>query len=1208
MISARRSLDHVLPRSKAAHCTPLGAAALVRNSNQHLLKSCIQFFLVGFVFVCICYFTQINAQQVYPQSNQPVTLPSGTAVVLNENIANTNANSESGNSNWGRIPQPTLSGLTQLLPSYTPAGTPANVAQINLPGFEGNQPSVFDTVPSYTPLMGDNGSTLNTSGASSGGQLPSSVVGGAAGDFSLKAEQVRLMRSDDFVADVSSGGSRFLFSSKIVKEPITILGTRGIETVVDGETVYIIENECRIRQGQDQLTASRAVIWEKRPKFPNTGAVRQLIVYLESGPGEPPPTIDINSGSASGTSNDHSWIGGISTRSEVTVMLNERVGQISRLPDLYYRAATARRPGTVTPRSFQRLASSTSSVFTSDATVAADNGEMGVLGFSYGSRGETPVSARLLHFPETNQSKIIIEQGVNFIISGVRQNNYMTGNTIDISADRAVGWTVYLQNLIEHSQSSGERVTINDLDLELYLEGNIVFREGERIIYADRMYYDVKNSVAKILDAEMRTPVEQYDGEIRIKADSIQQTGPGSLSANNAIMTTSPMGDPSFFVGAKNIQFEEKRNTGYSTFGGAYEDRRQYVISEHNVVNVGGVPVFYWPWLALNAKEPIMYLRKAEYYHDDVFGHQARTRWNLYQMLNIRNYPDGTVLDLNVDYLSKRGLGHGVQFTYNRDSVCNMSTPAVGLADFWGIYDKGEDNLGLERRNLEPEKDYRYRGFWRHRQFFDGEPFGPLFRDGWQLTAELGISSDRNFLPQFFEKEWETLKDETTAIEMKRTSGSQSLGIRAEYTVEDFYNQNGSLPRLDHFTLGYSPFSKYFGDRFTWYEHTHIGLRAFETLSTPKDASDLAMFRHLDWEVAPGSSLSPYGPVDSIKATREVFSTKHEIDMPFSLGPVKCVPYLMGEFAHWGEDRNGDSVDRLMGAAGFRANLPFWKVNPNYSSRTLYVNGLAHKANLGFDFSYATVNEGYDDMILYDSIDDRSIQDYRRRYSVTTFNGAVPLLYDERYYAIRSGLGNWVTSPSTELVDDLTLCRFHFNQTWQTKRGPTNRRRIIDWITLDTGLNFYPKEEQNFGEKIGLMDYDFRWHVGDRFTVMSSGLFDTFNSGQTIVRFGGMLHRPDRGSVYLGVDRLDGPFTRTYLNGSVAYHLSEKWSADYSTSYDLDNRRSMGQSLSLSRRGEVFLVKVGANYDWSRDVWGVSFSLEPAFLSKMRSSKSFSSL
>ena len=38
--------------------------------------------------------------------------------------------------------------------------------------------------------------------------------------------------------------------------------------------------------------------------------------------------------------------------------------------------------------------------------------------------------------------------------------------------------------------------------LELYLEGNVVFRQGERTIYAQRMYYDVRRETGIVLGTD----------------------------------------------------------------------------------------------------------------------------------------------------------------------------------------------------------------------------------------------------------------------------------------------------------------------------------------------------------------------------------------------------------------------------------------------------------------------------------------------------------------------------------------------------------------------------------------------------------------------------------------------------------------------------------------------------------------------------------
>ena len=102
--------------------------------------------------------------------------------------------------------------------------------------------------------------------------------------------------------------------------------------------------------------------------------------------------------------------------------------------------------------------------------------------------------------------------------------------------------------------------------------------------------------------------------------------------------------------------------------------------------------------------------------------------------------------------------------------------------------------------------------------------------------------------------------------------------------------------------------------------------------------------------------------------------------------------------------------------------------------------------------------------------------------------------FDERFYALRRGLGNWVTSPSTR------------NRRRPVRR-PARRRAsagrpsaarsatstIIDWITLNTDVTLFPNPNRdNFGQVVGLFDYDFRWHVGDRTTIVSDGYFDFF--------------------------------------------------------------------------------------------------------------------
>jgi hypothetical protein len=64
--------------------------------------------------------------------------------------------------------------------------------------------------------------------------------------------------------------------------------------------------------------------------------------------------------------------------------------------------------------------------------------------------------------------------------------------------------------------------------------------------------------------------------------------------------------------------------------------------------------------------------------------------------------------------------------------------------------------------------------------------------------------------------------------------------------------------------------------------------------------------------------------------------------------------------------------------------------------------------------------------------------------------------------------------------------------------------------------------------------------------------------------------------------------------------MSPKWMTNLGISIDLGESSNIGQSFSLTRIGESFLVSAGLNVDGSRDSVGVHFSVEPRFLPKRR--------
>jgi hypothetical protein len=196
---------------------------------------------------------------------------------------------------------------------------------------------------------------------------------------------------------------------------------------------------------------------------------------------------------------------------------------------------------------------------------------------------------------------------------------------------------------------------------------------------------------------------------------------------------------------------------------------------------------------------------------------------------------------------------------------------------------------------------------------------------------------------------------------------------------------------------------------------------------------------------------------------------------------------------------------------------------------------------------------------------------------------------------------NWVAAPSTEMVEDLMALRMGMRQRWQTKRGGPATQHIIDWLTLDMNATYFPDPNRdNFGQEFGLLDYDLRWHVGDRFTILSDGSADLFGNGLKTVAGGVLLNRPTYGNAYAGFRSISGPVESDVLLGSMNYRLSAKWIASISAAMDLGATGNIGQTFSFTRIGESLLVTMGVNVDSSKDNVGVVFLVEPRFLPDLR--------
>ena len=182
-----------------------------------------------------------------------------------------------------------------------------------------------------------------------------------------------------------------------------------------------------------------------------------------------------------------------------------------------------------------------------------------------------------------------------------------------------------------------------------------------------------------------------------------------------------------------------------------------------------------------------------------------------------------------------------------------------------------------------------------------------------------------------------------------------------------------------------------FGDLFTWYEHSQIAYANINVATPPTEPTLAGQFTLLPWEeTTPGSGIPITG-----KGERLV--TRQEIDMPLNLGPVKVVPFALGELAHWGEALDGTDLQRAYMHTGVRASMPMWAVFPEVRDTLFNLNGLAHKVVFESEFAYADATQNFTDLPLYDPLDDISTIESRRRFLNATLPPNIDFLTSAKF-------------------------------------------------------------------------------------------------------------------------------------------------------------------------------------------------------------------
>lgn len=766
---------------------------------------------------------------------------------------------------------------------------------------------------------------------------------------------------------------------------------------------------------------------------------------------------------------------------------------------------------------------------------------------------------------------VTLTGGVNIVVDNVPLQ--MGGQTvlsrIDLTADRAVIWTD-----ANHINNLGGFDLDANTPFQVYLEGNIVVRQGLNDIRATHAYYDLNQHRGLTMNTEIRTLLPDLQGSLRLRAAEVRQNSDTSFHAKDAFITTSEFGKPKARIQASDIFLEQRPSGDPSRINpvtGEPQGGTFYASSWNNVVFVEDTPIFVAPYLSGVAEDPHIPIRELRVGFSGMFGATVETAWDMQSLLGL-NLPPSVDWQLQADYLSKRGPGLGTRGMFDVDTMLfGMPVHKEGWGQVYYINDGGRDNLGMDRRKLTFPNDNRGRVIFRDRTYF-GE-------DTW-LQFEIGhvFNDDRNFLEQYFEHEWDTQKDLENTLFLNHQIDNLTASLQGTVTSNEFNDETSWLPKADLTILG----EPLFGSPVIWSQHSSIGYGILNQATPPYDPTD------------PFTPLPYFADVEGTVAM-----TRHQLNMPFDLGPVHVNPYALGELAYWEQDLNGQDLGRAYGKAGIRASIEFAKYMPQVRNPILGLNGLAHKVVYEMDYSYARSSADLNDIAQYNAFDENAQERFRERLLPVEFGlPALPAQYDPRYYAVRSGAGSSVTAPYNELVDNMHVLRLGMRHRWQTKVGPPEAQRIIDWMELDLGASVFPDgNRDNFGETLGLVNGRYAWHVSPRTSFLASGVADVFSGGQKVWNVGMLHQRGGRGSAYLGYRNVNvGPIDSKLITGSFSYVMSPNlYVATAAAQFDVAEGIDRGESLTITRIGENFLLHVGLGYDRSRNNVGAAISLEPKF-------------
>lgn len=720
------------------------------------------------------------------------------------------------------------------------------------------------------------------------------------------------------------------------------------DTVAPGQSLLLCRDGFSMVIGDRTLTADRAVVWvvAGASQENESATTREVRVYLG---GEVSDQLD-----GDGPESDlkqhvlernQAIVVEAGIRGEIFITADKRETAASRTLPLYQEAALAFQKAGLSLPSTPEQASQTEST-----KVRKPEIDKPARGATISISPVTNVTPKVERLSKDGE-EIITFMGRWHISWQEPNDSDEHVDPIELQADNLIVWRATAD---DEEPNGGLPAAQEEGVTAVYVSGDVLMTQGQRTIRASDLYYDLQKRRALARNVVMRSYDPGRNIPIYVRAGELRQVAEDTFEAEDVSLTSSEFWTPQVSLAAAEIHVVDRQVEDET--GGLLPESRYEVELRDVRFKVGDTTLLRVPKVHADRAVTALPIRSLHVGNSSTYGTSIETRWWLSRLLGLRE-PEGTDGTITVDYYGDRGVGGGVDLSYERENY-------FGSVLGYMIEDHGEDRLSRTRKDVDVPEDTRGIFRFQHRHFL---PYN------WQLTAEIAYLSDENFLEQFYRTEYNVGKEQETLLYLKRIEDNWGLAFLGKTRINDFMDQVEELPTAEYHLMGQSLFD----DRLTFYSDNQASRYRYR--------------------------YAPDNPMDEPDEYFTFTGTRNELDMPLTAGVVRVVPFVAGTFGYdegtgFGTDLDEDAAENedavAIGEAGVRMSArPFWCVYPDVESRLWDLHQLRH--------------------II--------------RPSITAVS------YEE-------------TDIVAEQRDTLD---FGISQRFQTKRGPADRRRTVDWLEWD---------------------------------------------------------------------------------------------------------------------------------------------------------------